>query len=271
MGSIVGSPTGTSPASGQHQAFCDALAAATGIPVVPTSYSDYRSLLAAINEVEIDLAWLPPVLALRTASAGRTLPVALPVRGGVAWYSSALFAPMGSPIASVGQLRGARVAWVDRQSTSGYLVIRAWLRSQNINPDTTFSTESFHGSHTAVVEAVLGGAVDVGACYAHVDWDTMMVTSAGWGSARVQVVALAGPIPADVLAASVGLPVAAIRLVQHTLVSAPTADLLRAATALMDASGFVAAESEHMSPLMELLKHLDDGGRRVLSIYPPSR
>lgn len=271
MGSVVGFPSGFGPGSSHQEAFCRALGEAIGVPVVPHGYADYRGLLAAINEVEVDLAWLPPILALRTASSGRTVPVALPVRGGVAWYSSALFAPAGSSISTIYDLQDARVAWVDRQSTAGYLVMRAWLRAQNVNPDTTFSDQTFHGSHAAVVQAVLGGAADVGATFAHVDWNTLAVMSAGWGASRVQVVALAGPIPADVVAASVGLPVAAIRLVQHTLVSSPTPALLAATASLMDASGFVAAESEHMAPLMDLLKHLDDGGRRILSAYPPAR
>jgi phosphonate transport system substrate-binding protein len=271
MGSVVAFPSGVGPASGQHTAFCKALATSIGLPVVPSQYADYRSLLAAINEVEIEVAWLPPVIALRTISSGRTVPIALPVRGGVAWYSSALFAPAGSRIATIHDLHGARVAWVDRQSTSGYLVMRAWLRAQNLDPDSMFAEETFHGSHAAVSHAVISGAADVGATFAHVDWNTLAVTSAGWGASRVQVVALAGPIPSDVIAASVSLPVAAIRLVQHALVSAPTAELLQAASALLDASAFVAAESEHMAPLMSLLKHLDDDGRRILSVYPPAR
>lgn len=256
---------------GAVDGFCRSLEGCIGIPVTGRIYADYASLLAAINDVEVDLAWLPPVLALRTASAGRTLPLALPVRGGVAHYSSALFAPAGSRYAFIQDLGNSRVAWVDRHSTAGYVVIRAWLRSQSINPDTTFFAESFHGSHQAVVHAVMTGAADVGATFAHVDWTTMNVISAGWGNAPVQVVALAGPIPIDVIAASVSLPVSAIRIIRHALIAAPTNDLLRATFALMDATGFVAAESSHVAPLMGLLKHLGDEGRRAFSVYPPGR
>ncbi|HQB44192.1 MAG TPA: hypothetical protein PLV85_11330, partial [Polyangiaceae bacterium] len=47
-------------------------------------------------------------------------------------------------------------------------------------------------------------------------------------------------------------------------------DALRAATsALLNAEGFIAAETEHMSPLMKVLKHMDDTGRRLTSIIPP--
>ena len=31
----------------------------------------------------------------------------------------------------------------------------------------------------------------------------------------------------------------------------------------------IAAETEHMTPLMKVLKHLDDTGRRATSIFPP--
>lgn len=257
---------GASPA--QIDAFCQALASRIGIAVTAQGYSDYRALLSAVNRADADLAWLPPLVALRSASAGRTLPIVLPVRNGAAWYASALFTRTGSGVASVHDLMGARVAWVDPQSTSGYLVIRAWMRSQKLNFGYAFGQESFLGSHEAVVDAVLSGKADVGATYAHLESDLQHVRSAAWGNAQVQLVALAGPIPNDVLSASIRLPVSTIRTIRDALVRQD--DALRAASStLFQCEGFIAAETEHMSPLMKVLKHLDDTGRRATSIFPP--
>jgi ABC-type phosphate/phosphonate transport system substrate-binding protein len=79
---------------------------------------------------------------------------------------------------------------------------------------------------------------------------------------------MAGPIPNDVLSASIRLPVSTIRKIRDVLVrfDQPVA---QASAALLDAEGFIPAESEHMSPLMKVLKHLDDTGRRSTSIFPP--
>jgi phosphonate transport system substrate-binding protein len=263
--SIGGSTTG--PTSAQLDAFCRALAPRVGLAVTAQGFSDYRALLAAINRGDADLAWLPPLVALRSASAGRTLPIVLPIRGGAAWYASALFTRVGSGISSIRDLQGARVAWVDPQSTAGFLVIRAWMRSQQIDFNFAFGQQTFYGSHAAVVQAVMRGEADVGATYAHLDHDLQHVRSAAWGTAHVQIVAMAGPIPNDVLSASIRLPVTTIRSIRDALVRQDEA--LRAASAgLLNAEGFIAAETEHMSPLMKVLKHLDDTGRRATSIFP---
>ena len=269
-GAAVDARGAAGPTPGQLDAFCRSLASRIGIAVTAQGFTDYRALLAAINRGDADLAWLPPLVALRSASAGRTLPIVLPIRNGAAWYSTALFSRGGSGILSMRDVAGMRVAWVDQQSTAGYLVLRAWLRSQNTDFGYAFADEHFFGAHHAVVNAVLSGQADLGATYAHLDNDMKHVIAAGWGTAPVHIVALAGPIPNDVLAASIRLPVPTIRAIRDALVNQD--DALRAASsALFAAQGFIAAETEHMAPLMQLLKHLDDTGRRATSIFPPRR
>lgn len=251
--------------------FCEALSQAMGVDVTAGVYPDYLALLDAMNDGHADLAWLPPVVALRSAAKGRTIPLALPIREGVSWFSAALFTREQSPINSLQELSNARVAWVDPQSASGYLVIRAWMRSQGFDLRQAFGEEFFLGSHDAVVEAVLRGAADVGATYAHLGEDMKGVRSAGWGDAKVKVLALAGPIPADVFAASVRVPVPVIRFIRDVLVHKMTEPLRQACRALLNAEGFIAAESEHMAPLVDLLNHFEDTARRKNSGFPPAR
>jgi phosphonate transport system substrate-binding protein len=248
--------------------FCAALGAIMGVSVTAGAYPDYLALLEAMNEGHADLAWLPPVIALRSASQGSTLPVALPIRNGLAWFSAALFARADSSLSGLDSLRGSRVAWVDPQSASGYLVIRAWMRSQGYDPASVFGQEHFLGSHESVVQAVMLGAADVGATFAHLGEDMQWVRSAGWGPHQVRVLALAGPIPSDVVAASVRLPVPVIRYIRDVLVHHMSDDLRAACAALLQAEGFVAAESEHMAPLVDLLNHFEDTARRVHSAFP---
>lgn len=248
--------------------FCEALGAIMGVEVTAGAYPDYLALLEAMNEGHADLAWLPPVIALRSASQGSTLPVALPIRNGLAWFSAALFARPDTALTSLESLRGSRVAWVDPQSASGYLVIRAWMRSQGYDPQNVFAQEHFLGSHESVVQAVMRGDADVGATFAHLGEDMQWVRSAGWGHHQVRVLALAGPIPSDVVAASVRLPVPVIRYIRDVLVHHMSDALRSACAALLQAEGFVAAESEHMAPLVDLLNHFEDTARRVHSAFP---
>jgi phosphonate transport system substrate-binding protein len=251
-------------------AFCAAFGRALGVEAVPRGYIGYRALLEAMNQGDADLAWLPPVIALRASSQGSTVPMVLPMRGGAAWFWAALFSREDSGIRSPENLVGARAAWVDAQSASGYLVIRAWLRSEGIDLARAFTQEIFAGSHSNVVYQVLTGSADVGATFAHLDPSGTRIVSAGWGDSPMQPVALAGPIPSDVLAASLRMPVNLIRAIQELLTRPLDPDLDDAAKQFLGAEGFVIADSDHMAPLMTLLQHLDDCARRWHSAFPPS-
>src|SRR5262245_22574209 len=70
--------------------FCEALAAASGFTVTGEGLWSYQRLLEAMQAGDIDLAWLPPILALAAIERGEVRALALPVRGGVASYSTAL-------------------------------------------------------------------------------------------------------------------------------------------------------------------------------------
>lgn len=254
---------------GRLSSFAAALGAATQLRTVPVAVPDYPALLDAMRTADVDVAWLPPVLALRTVSAGRALPIALPVRRGVSSFHTALFTEVGSPIQRATDLQAARVAWVDRNSASGYLVIRAALRAQGLELERAFAEERFVGSHDAVVRAVLHGNADVGATYLHHDARAGGVWRAGWGDAAAHIVARVGPIPADVIAAGIHVPVAIIRSVQRALVSGTHGELSVAAGVLLEAEGFEAADSHHLEPLEQLLGFLEDTAERWSSVLPP--
>jgi phosphate/phosphite/phosphonate ABC transporter binding protein len=266
-------PDGNDAARLQHarlDAFAEALAAAVGFEVTGKVFANYREILDAMHAGAVDVAWLPPVIALRAAARGRTLPIALPVRGGTSFFSSALFTRPGAAFKSPSDLHRVSAAWVDKESAAGYLVVRASLRAQGVDLEHAFAAESFLGSHDAVVQAVLSGAIDVGATFAHLDAAHQRVTRGGWGTATPQVIAYAGPIPADVIAASIRMPAPQIRAVQRALCGGESAELLRTASMLLGAEGFVVARSEHLDPLNHLLGYLEDV-RHDSSIPPPAR
>ncbi|HSN96648.1 MAG TPA: PhnD/SsuA/transferrin family substrate-binding protein [Candidatus Nanopelagicales bacterium] len=236
--------------------FCAALGEATGYPVTTLDLADYGDLVDAMQAGDVDIAWLPPVIALRATSRGRAVPIALPMRGGAAFYATALFTRPDSPLHDLAALRGVRAAWVDPQSAAGYLVIRASLRQRGIDPARAFSRETFYGSHTAVGKAVLSGEADVGASFVHLDPRRSRPRRSGWGDTPVRMLATAGPIPNDMIAATIRTPVEKIRAVQRALIR-PSEDLRAASAALLGAEGFVEASSEHLSPIQDLVDHLE--------------
>lgn len=250
------------PTREKVERFCEALSEAIGIDIQPRVYDDYQALVESIGAGETHLAWLPPIVAVRAVAQGSAIPVVLPVREGDSSFAAALFSRVDSNIMTVADLRGARSAWVDEQSAAGYLVIRAYLRSQGLDLDQAFGEQMFWGSHAAVVEAVLSGRADVGATFAHLEPGRQQVRSAGWGEQPVRIVAMAGPIPADVIAASIRLPSSTIRTLREALVYSLTERLHRRSLDLFEAEGFTPVESHHMALLTHLLEHLDGGKRK---------
>ncbi len=252
---------------------CAALSSVLGLHVVGRGLWHYHRLLESMDAGEVDVGWLPPILALRAAARKRVVPIALPVRGGVASYSTALFTRPGSGITDVRDLAGVRAAWVDRQSAAGYLIIRAHLRALGVDLEHAFAADQFLGAHDAVARAVLDGEADVGATFVHIGAGAPgapAVTRAGWGSAPVRILAHAGPIPSDIIAATTRTPVPVMRALQTCLVAATDQPLRRAAMALLGADEFVVPLREHLEPLTQLLAGMEDGPPGRTPTMPPT-
>jgi phosphate/phosphite/phosphonate ABC transporter binding protein len=243
---------------GQLDEFCAALAAATGLQVDAVGVWYYHRLLEAMDVGDVDVAWLPPILAATAMIRGLAVPFALPVRGGVTSYSTALFARDDSRLRAVEDLAGVRAAWVDRQSASGYLLIRAHLRALGVDIERAISADRFTGSHEEVAQAVLDGSADVGASYVHLDPDDDRPMRAAWGDAGVRVLSYAGPIPADVIARSRRLDDKAQRRIEHALVSNQSPRLRDAARVLLGAEGFALPRPGHLDAVAALLPRLDE-------------
>jgi phosphonate transport system substrate-binding protein len=258
LGRAITRPTERSdgPTQGRLRLLCDALTVASEVRVVPHVVSSYGDVLAGLHWGEIHLAWLPPMVALRAISRDSARPLVAPIRAGSAWYWTSLFARADSALESVEQLAGARVAWVDRFSAAGYLVIRASLRKQGIDLDRAFGEQLFVGTHDAVGRAVSEGQADVGATFTHFD-DAGRIRNAGWGRAKVRVLKSAGPIPSDVLAASSMLPQRIAQQVAEILLGAGHADVHRAACDLFVATGFAAVDRQHLKHLEELIAYVE--------------
>lgn len=237
--------------------FCRALGDVTGTPTTPQTFADYASLLRAMNSGDLELAWLPPLIAARASAASTIVPVVVPVRGETAWYHSALFSRAASPIRRLEDLKNVSAAWVDPESMAGYAVIRATLRVNRVDVEQAFERQSFLGAHEAVVQAVLSGAVDVGATFVHLGPDEKTVLRAGWGTAGVNIIAMAGPIPGDVLAAGRRVDAAVREGVRAALTGDVGDELRGAALALFEADRFVDADASRLAGLAQLLEHLD--------------
>jgi phosphonate transport system substrate-binding protein len=183
-------------------ALCRAASTACESEVIPRSFTSYAELARAIATGDVDVVWTPPIAAALWVEQGIVDFMALPMRAGKLFYHTAFIQRRGAG-KTLDKLRGSRVAWVDMQSASGYLVPRIHLASLGHDPSSFFGEEGFHKTHRAVVDAVVNGQADVGATYCQLDGKKVVTaawTLADGSSIRpVEIVASAGPIPNDAI------------------------------------------------------------------------
>ena len=242
--------------------FCAAVGEALGTPVELHRAPDYRSLVEAVEDGEVSVAWVPPVVAARGVRSGTIRPAAVAVRNGSAGYSTALITPTTSPIKRPSDLRAARVAWVDDGSAGGYLVIRAALREAGIDLGGAFGTEVFMHSHVAVAEAVVDGHADVGATYFNFHPGTTEIARASWkdvprAAGNVRILAHAGPIPSDFLAVHHAVDEVIYRKLQLALIDGVPPNVLRLARQLFGADAFAEPTNDHIAMLRGLLASVE--------------
>jgi phosphate/phosphite/phosphonate ABC transporter binding protein len=220
--------------------FISELERRAGIAIEPTASPSYEALAKAMNKGELDLAWLPPVVFLRT-DAKTTKPLVTIRRGSDGSYHSALIVRDDSPFKEAKDLEGSRAAWVDPWSAAGFIIPRLALLTKGIDPRTLFRAESFQWSHKAAVLAVVDGAADVAGTYAHVDGDGKVVTG-GWTSvkdAKIRVLESLGRVPPDLLCTSSKMEEELLTKLRDVLLAAtPEDELGKAAQTLFQSASF---------------------------------
>jgi phosphonate transport system substrate-binding protein len=258
------------------RAFAMQLSSALDLSIDVHLAADYRALVSAVEQGLVHFAWLPPLAAARVMRSGSAQPAAIAVRHGSTSYFAGLIALESSPIRSVADLRGVRAAWVDRESASGYVVIRAALRQQGVSLVDAFREDLFVRSHAEVARAVESGRADVGAtCFNVASGSVQMARSTytgmhGHALENVRIVAQAGPIPSDLFAVQRLVSPIAFGKLQTALVGARPASLFEAAKAFMFADSFARCDADHLRMLDSLYDQvLSDSAPR--SVPPPGR
>lgn len=183
------------------------LTKALSSPVKVTVYGSYEELSEALAAGKVDLAWIAPLAFVRASqktSDVTALSKAMRQGGGL-FYRSVFIVKKDSAAKSLADLKGLKVAWVSKGSTSGYLFPQELLRLEGHDPATFFSAQSFAGDHPAVCKAVREGAAEVGATFASDPAEGKEPVADGCADAPplsdFRVIASTGRIPNEVLAA----------------------------------------------------------------------
>jgi phosphonate transport system substrate-binding protein len=123
--------------------------------------TDYSSMIEAMRFGRLDLAYFGPLSYVLAKSKSDIEPFAAMVKDGKPTYRSVIIANAKSGINSYKDIKGKKVAYGDRVSTSSHLIPKTVLAAAGVMVDRDYSAH-FVGTHDAVAINVANGNADVG-------------------------------------------------------------------------------------------------------------
>lgn len=135
----------------------------TGLPVETFEASDYNGVIQAVSSGQVDFATMGAGSYANVDSqvGGKVVPFLLVRQAeGNTGYYSAIAVRNSSPYKTVADLKGKTIAYIDFNSTSGYIYPRRELKNQGINPDQHFARSILAGGGTQALLAMVNGRVD---------------------------------------------------------------------------------------------------------------
>jgi phosphonate transport system substrate-binding protein len=219
--------------------------------------SSYEAMVSAMGVNKVHVAWLPP-MAYLFAKQRYGAQVALKVvRHGKPTYRGQIVVLAESPMKTIADLKGKRVACVEQSSASGYLYPRALLLQNGVNPETDLKNLSFSGSHDSALLALLKGTADAACTFddARVKLSTSAVPDI---MKKTRVLAYTPDIPADNVSYSTGVsPEMAQKITAGLLAIAQDEQGKKILMELYEIEGLVPAVDADYDPVRKMAEVLN--------------
>jgi phosphonate transport system substrate-binding protein len=158
-------PTDESTAKTRYTPLFDYLEKRLNSKLQYTIGADYAAIIIAMATKRLEVAWLGPESYIQATKQAKVYPLVMPDNKttGLGYYSS-LFVRNDSSYRSIQDLKGKTLAFVDPNSTSGYLFPMVhFLKDLKINPTDYFGQVIFAGNHNASMLSLVNSKVDVAA------------------------------------------------------------------------------------------------------------
>ena len=200
---FVVAPTVAAPVLRSELApFLSWLGRALGRPVdlaIADSYDDTGDMVAAGRA---DFGLMPPLLLVRAqAREPRLQPLAVRLFDGSRASDGYLLVRGDAPLTQPTDLRDHRICYVDRASTTGFLLPRIWLRKAGLDPNKDVKAV-ISGDHIAAMRDLAAGKCDAAAVYSGA---FLTARQEGIAVGRLRVMAITGRVPQDALVAAPGM------------------------------------------------------------------
>jgi phosphonate transport system substrate-binding protein len=245
----MGKPESFSP-------FADTLSKAVGIPVEVKLFDSYEPLVRALQNQDLEMALLPP---LAYVQASAKMPCLRPLRSivvlGHVMYRGYIMVRDDSEIAQAKDLKGKRLALVERWSSSGYLFPMTWLMSSNIHPTKDLASIILTNSHQECIKAVLDGRADACGTF---EGAIEKARRDGFPTGRLRVLGVTGRIPNDAVVVHPKVSRAVKESIDRAMerLNTTTPEGRLALAPLMDITGFAVTDDQFYDPIRVVLKKM---------------
>lgn len=216
---------------------------------------DYAAITRGVREGAAELVWAPAAVCAEIEEDARA--VWKTVREGRSEYRSALVGRVEAHLA-LERLVGKHAAWVDALSIGGYLLVRKHLRDRGIEPERTFASQEFFGTHPAALEAVLDERADVAAVSVpgphpeHV-MQALALHAGRAGAMGLAAICVTDPAPNDALVLTKALDVERARALVARVFPTSQRGKIAALCLAMESEGFERATPGEYGKLRALL------------------
>lgn len=230
-----------------------------GMPVdvvIPTAYGATVQALISKRADVAYLSSLPYLLAKRETGVEILL---VEQRDGKAFYDSVFVVAKDSPIQSLEDLKGKRMAFTSATSSSGYVfpyghLVEKGLLTAGAKPDTFFSQFSFAGGYDKALMAVARGQADVAAVSAYtMEGETADKYLPAEERAKLRILARVPNVPTHLIAVRSDLPQEVKDKVKETLLALSKEEPERMKD-VYGAAVFAVADETHVAAAEEALK-----------------
>ena len=184
--------------------------------------SDYKRIVEWLADGEIDMAYVAGVSYLEALEAGAEIePLVAPIDKytGRPWYRAAILVKADSNIKTLHQLRNKRFAFVNKSSTSGYLMPFSALNKLSINPEKEFEKVIYPGTHAKTLEALKNGDIDAAAT--NIPYYRKQQAMGKLRPEEFRVIWKSPPIPPSLIVVSKRLPANSIKKLKTSFLNTP--------------------------------------------------
>ncbi|RCJ25164.1 phosphonate ABC transporter substrate-binding protein [Nostoc minutum NIES-26] len=215
---------------------------------------DYKEIIDWLVQGKLDMAYLSPLAYLEAVDRGakvEPLVAAIDIDTRQPWYRACIIVKQDSPIKTLKDLKGRRIAFVDKSSTSGYLMPVATFNQIGIDSQRDFAQVLYAGSHSKSLAALEDGSVDAAAT--NVSSYLKRQKSGKLTPENSRVLWESAPIPNSPIVVSQKLPPEVILELKQAFISSPDGieDIMG-----IESTGYTLVIPSDYAPIQRLRKNI---------------